>query len=514
MQLFFIFVYRHIGLLFMEVTMTNKHEKYWNITVGIIFLFILFHSASLSDDTPERADLSDDDLLTPQSAHPFERNLDEYTLELDSFTFIDAYTGRGAKSVNEAIVFGERLFFIESDEANGRYLWVSNGTSTETMIVKDISLGNGIEVLTNLEQLANRSKPDALTAIVGDKLYILTIGEAYDSMGTSVNAELWQSDGTETGTVPVEFPGLLQRFPPIEVSNSLLFFNPPSHMQLWQNKTGKPVPIFYPGGRQQIYGSYGQATVDETTFYLMNLGGWGATLWKSDGTFDGTTALSGVPGAYPGNFFLFDNSLYFTTWYSEQGEKVWKSDAPYEHINLFWELETHRIKIFALNHRLTLLTGNLEWDRGEWQMWVSDGKGKPNLELTMSGSAPYLHLLANVNGRETLFFFHKPDTSTSLGLWKSDGTREGTLLIKNGFVINEVQPYWTHPVYIDGLVFFMMDDGIHGHELWVSDGTEIGTRMVENIAPGQSSLFYRPLYVVDGRLLFFSGADGWVLNIH
>src|SRR5262249_2297312 len=37
---------------------------------------------------------------------------------------------------------------------------------------------------------------------------------------------------------------------------------------------------------------------------------------------------------------------------------------------------------------------------------------------------------------------------------------------------------------VNGLVYFVGDDGIHGRELWQSDGSNAGTVMVQDIYPG------------------------------
>ena len=92
-------------------------------------------------------------------------------------------------------------------------------------------------------------------------------------------------------------------------------------------------------------------------------------------------------------------------------------------------------------------------------------------------------------------FFRAWDKKHGEELWKTDGTEKGTKLIKD---INPDLPPgarcdqgecgipkgWSHPDTVTVMgkqVFFAADDGKHGVELWKSDGTEKGTTLVKDI---------------------------------
>ena len=86
--------------------------------------------------------------------------------------------------------------------------------------------------------------------------------------------------------------------------------------------------------------------------------------------------------------------------------------------------------------------------------------------------------LTNVSG--TLYFTGYND-SAGWELWKSDGTEDGTTIVKDIFPGGIDVPYGGHFTFssypsnltdVDGTLFFTANDGTHGVEVWKSDGTE------------------------------------------
>lgn len=113
---------------------------------------------------------------------------------------------------------------------------------------------------------------------------------------------------------------------------------------------------------------------------------------------------------------------------------------------------------------------------------------------TLWSSGPWS--LIEANG---ITFFNAND-STGEELWKSDGTPQGTVKVK------EISPYqetftW-YLTAVNGVVFFGAEDGLHGWELWRSDGTAEGTVMVKDIRPGEDTSAPQALANIDGLLLF------------
>ena len=126
----------------------------------------------------------------------------------------------------------------------------------------------------------------------------------------------------------------------------------------------------------------------------------------------------------------------------------------------------------------------MSWDQdyGRDELWVSDGTAAGIRKLTglvhgepgAPGSNP--QELTVYQGK--LFFTGNgpyPDHApySGRGLWKTDGTEAGTVLVR------ETEWEASNPTLLtihQGLLYFFAEDDEHGRELWVSDGTAAGTR--------------------------------------
>src|SRR5688572_23817717 len=93
-------------------------------------------------------------------------------------------------------------------------------------------------------------------------------------------------------------------------------------------------------------------------------------------------------------------------------------------------------------------------------------------------------------------------------LWRSDGTVQGTDLVKDVRVpTSGIYFDPGHLANVNGTLFFSGRDSAGGAELWKSDGTPAGTRLVKDIAPGGNNAYPQSLTNVNGTL-FFDAWDG------
>ena len=91
-----------------------------------------------------------------------------------------------------------------------------------------------------------------------------------------------------------------------------------------------------------------------------------------------------------------------------------------------------------------------------------------------SQGQPIQHLM-NVNN--SLYFTTSSGSLvTPSGLWKSDGSVAGTVLIKGDLFIESI-------INVNGILFFVRNvSGTGNQELWKSDGTETGTTMIKTFS--------------------------------
>ncbi|OJV36158.1 MAG: hypothetical protein BGO29_01000 [Bacteroidales bacterium 36-12] len=275
---------------------------------------------------------------------------------------------------------------------------------------------------------------------------------------TDTGTELWISDGTEAGTYMVK---------------DIHFFgssNPSGFTQL--NET------------QFIFA----AQDFESETYNDKVQRW---LWISDGTEDGTKLLKDCEVLHPGSHSASDNELHF-----------------------------------ARVARKVFFKGDTKDQQYGQELWVTDGTEDGTImlkdintnivnELTGATAGSQIDWLTNFYNEKV--FFKGFSNEFGAEPWVSDGTPEGTYMIKDMFTgvnasgVPNGSGVFTARVF-NREVYFRGHDDVLGEELCATDLTEAGTRTVFDInknptTTGTANGFPDLFCEFDG-VLFMKGQTG------
>ena len=140
------------------------------------------------------------------------------------------------------------------------------------------------------------------------------------------------------------------------------------------------------------------------------------------------------------------------------------------------------------------------------ELWKSDG--------TEQGTALLKDLRAGTSGSEisqltpcgSTLFFTANDGSKGVELWKTNGTASGTVLVKD-ICSGTTGSSPTELTVMGNAVFFAANNGTNGTELWKTDGTSGGTVLVADIRNGVNGSNPGRFAVV-GNTLYFTASDG------
>jgi ELWxxDGT repeat protein len=299
-------------------------------------------------------------------------------------------------------------------------------TLGQVVLVRDINLGS------------DYGEPNSSFPYGFSSLFTALNSKLYFTANDGVNGdELWVSDGTTAGTQ------LLANINPSRNSNGTPGSSEPQYLTEINNK-------FY---------------------FSADDGVNGRELWVSDGTTAGTQLIADLNPGIGTNYKFTRYPVYFIAPYSS---------SPRD----FTELKD---KIY--------FTANDEINGRE--LWITDGtvNGTQLLKDINPGSSVSYYGRTFPNSSDAddftvlndkLYFTAESGDSNDRRLWVTDGTTEGTQLVKN-IEFSYLYSYSSRLIKFNNKLYFTADDGVNGEELWVSDGTKAGTQLVKDINPRLSS---------------------------
>ena len=426
--------------------------------------------------------------------------------------------GSAGSFAGERIVFGDQVLFSAEDGSVGNELWISDGTPGSARLVKDIFAGK------------NSSDPSNF-ALLGSNVVFSAIGENYDE-------ELWITDGTATGTrvlsnVNPENSSSISKVTP---AGGKVYFVTDSYelgSALWVTDGSTAGTRRVADGGQSLSEIFEIVAVGSKLFFAGNDGTNGIELWVTDGVEPPTMIeITGGPGSStPENLVAVGNKLFFRANNGVGGPELWSSDGTPEGTDMVKDINADGFDggsypdgLAALGTRLIF---SAQDEFGNSEPWISDGTTDGTFklkEISEYGASMQLQRGRYVRSNATVFavtssgsraYFAASDDENSTELWVTDGTSNGTHLVK------DISPgsYGSDPSWLTIIgenVFFGATDFSDqfafntqiGYELWTSDGSESGTHVVSDISQGLNDSYPGELLAFGNRVVFSANKYG------
>lgn len=211
-------------------------------------------------------------------------------------------------------------------------------------------------------------------------------------------------------------------------------------------------------------------------------------------------------GLNPEKFIEYNGSMYFIGNYElDDKQYLWKSDGTWG-----GSFRVKEINPGNPNSRNTsvwdiYLVNNLMYiyDTYEKSFWRSDGT--PNGTFTiMKGNRIYK--LSELNSKVYFFALNKNDYAE---FWQTDGTVNGTQLIKT--LASQKKTFGNWPSFTlfkfnNKLLFDGIDD-LNGLQLWETDGTDNGTKLLRKLAPASTFAMNISNFIIVNNVLYFGAKD-------
>ncbi|HEV2295453.1 MAG TPA: SdrD B-like domain-containing protein [Tepidisphaeraceae bacterium] len=215
-------------------------------------------------------------------------------------------------------------------------------------------------------------------------------------------------------------------------------------------------------------------------------------LWRTDGTAGGTSRLQLDPDARyfanPRGLTVFKNALYFSDTDARGAGRLWRSDGTAGGYTRLVQQsgqapESKAGPVGSLHAVGDVLIFAQKDTAGEQWLWRTDGTPGGTFGLH-GGLYVFDHRFVGF-GEELYFFGNSERGHRGTALWRTDGTRVGTEIVKR-FSMSERLLVAVGSASA-GTLYLRGHDPEHGAELWKSDGTEAGTVLVKDLWTGRGS---------------------------
>ena len=434
----------------------------------------------------------------------------------------DLISEPGDKSSNPAefTFFNDRLLFTASTEAEGRELWITDGTTDGTKLLKEISSGSNLNSSAILDDRA---------VVLNNKLYFI----GNDGLN---GKQLWSTDGTMEATVRITDIENLNTDKLTTVGNDIYFLSKPSDylLDLWKSDGSSEGTVIVKANIPIVNSPSYEGSVNGLFFFfIQEEGSFDGQLWRTDGTDIGTfPIIEGIDGNGAGptgsssltQYIEYNNELYFVArsisiFSHPTSVGIMKTDGTVSGTTPIKGVQNgNRVANIADVKKIgdKLYFSFFEADYRHLFIWESDGTESGTTKIyDESGSKYYAPSNLATDGVD-LVFTGKSLTSETALLKLSLDSYEIT-------EIKELVKDIIYPGYIHGSTFINqiteLPNGIFHisvysdfyYQTWISDLTEVNTIKTEDLDRTRGIIYDKNSVYFLGQNEF--GSELWKANL-
>jgi ELWxxDGT repeat protein len=347
----------------------------------------------------------------------------------------------------------------------------------------------------------------------------LVMVELGDAVIVSADAGLWRvarDGGAAQFIAPVGPRSAFGEQPHLAVLGERAYFgyaDNDGRFELWQTDgtpTGTALVGTFAGAQAGAF--LNDSLVVGDTLYFIALAPGGRTLWRTDGTAAGTVRVAEIGKRedqydygidLPSHMALVNGTLLFKGHDPDHGWELWTSDGTPQGTHVFVDIHEGALPPygdFDGDGRINLTDFGIFKENFGRGALFADVDGDGLLGLAEFGVFKQsFHGLPSPRGRSSAHpspltvvgdeaFFFADDELHGRELWRTDGTVAGTRLVvdlRQGPMASV--EFDTLAVPRGAGVVFLADDGTNGRQIWHSDGAPQGTQpLVGGLPPGSN----------------------------
>jgi ELWxxDGT repeat protein len=364
----------------------------------------------------------------------------------------DEGPGVSLMEISDLLSLGDRALFVPEEPSSGSELWITDGTSAGTELLRDLCSGS----------CSSYPKP---LGVIGRTGIFLAGSDAIDELA---RGHILRSDGTRQGTRVVTSEG------PVECD------------------------------------SVESAALEGAILFSGDATPWGCELWRTDGTAAGTHLVADLAQGYdssPRFLTAAGGRVFFAAWTPDAGNGLWRSDGT--------AAGTVLVRSFPELVAGLLATGPdilfLHWGESSSELWRSDGTAAGTVRIAAFDDPHAFdpshggRLEAVQLGNRVLF--RAADGLNGQRLWTASGPawQAAPLAGCPGGCPRLLDP--SPLVALGSRILFSAYSPAGSTDLWSTDGTGPGTRKVATLCQSSCALWPRKILPLLGQGFFLAGSD-------